>query len=274
MPARPIRYTVAMPEPESHEFHVTMEIPPLPGRRSIELVFPVWAPGSYLVRDFSRHLYDLTIRDGESGREIAWRRIDKARWRIESAERAVTLHYRAFAFEVSVRTSFLDPGRAFLSGTSLFFLVEGEIARPCVLHVEPRPGWNISTALPSLPGRRNSFRARDYDELVDSPVEAGTHDRSGFRLGRARFDVALQGRSNIDRARMLSILRAIAQTAGAMFGGFPFDRFLFIIHALPNRGGGLEHACSTTLDIAGFSFEDEKGYQSFAELASVRSGAG
>jgi len=268
MPAQPIQYQVAMPEPESHEFLVTMEIPALPGRENVDVVFPVWAPGSYLVRDFSRHLYDLEIRDQGGRREIEFQRIDKSRWRIATGGRAVRLRYRVFAFEVSVRTSYLDDARAFINGTSLFFLVDGETGRPCVLDVEPRPGWTVSTALPSLPRRRHTFVARDYDELVDTPVEVGTHACFDFRVGGARFEVALQGRTNIDRHRMISMLQAITAETGAMFGGFPFDRYLFIIHALAHRGGGLEHACSTTLDINGFSFEDEKGYQSFAELSA------
>jgi predicted metalloprotease with PDZ domain len=268
MPVQPIRYHVAMPEPQSHEFHITMEIPALPERQSIDLVFPVWAPGSYLVRDFSRHIYELDIKHPGGRPKVDCQRIDKSRWRIKTDGRAVTLRYRVFAFEISVRTSFLDDSRAFLNGTSLFFLVEGETARPCVLRIEPARGWAVSTALPSLLGRAHAFRASDYDELVDSPVEVGTHERLDFRVGGTRFDVALQGRTNLDRRRMVSMLRAITQNTGAMFGGFPFRRYLFIIHALASRGGGLEHACSTTLDISGFSFEDEKGYQSFAELAA------
>jgi predicted metalloprotease with PDZ domain len=266
MPPAPIRYHVAMPEPQSHEFHVTIEIPPLPKRPSLDLVFPVWAPGSYLVRDFSRHVYDLEVRAGTA--KLAAERVDKSRWRLQTGGRAVTVRYRVFAFEVSVRTSFLDDERAFWNGTSLFFLVDGEAERACLLDVEPPSGWRISCALPSPRGRANTIRASGYDELVDSPVEIGTHELHAFRAGQTRFEVALQGRSNIDRPRMLATLRAIVEYTGAMFGGFPCDRYLFIIHALPGRGGGLEHCNSCTLDIAGLSFEDEKGYQAFAALAA------
>ncbi|HEY5283781.1 MAG TPA: hypothetical protein VIM14_13400, partial [Polyangia bacterium] len=267
MPIAPIRYRVAMPEPQSHEFHVTMEIPALPERDSLEVVFPAWAPGSYLVRDFSRHLYDLTARDGASQQAIPCERIDKLRWRLRSEGRAVTLRYRIFAFETSVRTSFLDDGHAFLNGTSLFFLVDDESARPCVIALDPPAGWRISTALPALRGQRNAFRADNYDELVDSPIEVGTHALFAFRVDGTRFEVALQGHTNADLARLLAELRAISKATGEIFGGFPFDRYLFIVHAQTTRGG-LEHACSSTLDIVGLSFEDEKGYQSFAELAA------
>jgi predicted metalloprotease with PDZ domain len=263
-----IRYRVAMPEPQSHEFHITMEIPALPGRQDIDIVFPVWAPGSYLVRDFSRHVYDLEVRDAARTASIPCERIDKARWRLRVLGRPVTIRYRVFAFETSVRTSFLDDSHAFWNGTSLFFFVDGESERPCLVTVEPPDDWRIGTALPAVRGQRNTFRARDYDELVDSPFEVGTHELLAFRVGGVRFEVALQGRTNMDRRRVLADLGAIAQTTGSIFGGFPFDRYLFIVHALPGRGGGLEHACSSTLDIAGFSFEDEKAYQSFDELAA------
>jgi predicted metalloprotease with PDZ domain len=266
MPIAPIRYRVAMPEPQSHEFHITMEIPALPGRETMAVVFPAWAPGSYLVRDFSRHIYDLDMRD-RAGKAVTHERLDKQRWRLSTGGRPVTLRYRVFAYEVSVRTSFLDDSHAFLSGTSLFFFVDGELARPCVLAVEPPAGWRISTALPALRGRRNTFSARDYDELVDSPVEVGTHQVLAFRVDGTRFEVALHGHTNADLARIIADLRAIVRATGAIFGGFPFARYLFIIHALSTRGG-LEHASSCTLDIVGLSFEDEKGYQNFAELAA------
>jgi predicted metalloprotease with PDZ domain len=266
MPAAPIHYRVAMPEPQSHELHVTIEIPALPERSTLDIGFPVWAPGSYLVRDFPRNVYDLQAECGQ--RPVALARLDKSRWRLRTDGRAVRLRYRVFAFETSVRTSFLDDSHAFWNGTSVFFYVDGERERPCLLDIQPLPGWRISTALPVLRGRPQTYRAQSYDELVDSPVEIGAHERHGFRSGRTRFEVALQGTTNLDRARMLAILRAIADTTGVIFGGFPFDRYLFIVHALPIRGGGLEHANSCTLDIAGLSFEDERAYQSFAALAA------
>jgi predicted metalloprotease with PDZ domain len=260
----PVRYRVAMPEPQSHELHVTMEIPALPDRPSLELVFPAWAPGSYLVRDFVRHVYDLVVTDGQ-GRALPCQRLEKGRWEVRSDGKPVRVQYRVFAFEQSVRTSFLDDSHAFWNGTSVFFLVEGEEKRPCSLQIEAPEGWKVSTALASV---RGVYRARDFDELVDSPVEVGTHALHAFRVRGVRFEVALYGRTNAQVPRLLQDLQRIVAAAGRLFGGFPFERYLFIIHALPARGGGLEHMASTTLDIAGLAFEDEKGYLAFAELAA------
>jgi predicted metalloprotease with PDZ domain len=176
--------------------------------------------------------------------------------------------YHVFAFEQSVRTSFLDQDRAFLSGTSLFFFVDGEETRPCLLDLEPPAGWRISTALPRVRGAGHRFSAACYDELVDQPLEVGKHRHYAFRRGSTRFEVAIAGPTNADLARLHAHLRRIVDATGALFGGFPFDRYLFIIHALSERGGGLEHSCACTLDIAGMGFEDEKAYQRFAELAA------
>ncbi len=253
-----------MPTPASHEFDVTMEVPALPGQAAVELVFATWAPGSYMVRDFARHIYDLTFTDGR-GRPLLAQRLDKQRWRVETGGRAMRARYRVFAFEQSVRTSFLDDRHGFWNGTSLFFFVEGQLGRPCVVKVKAPPGWRVSTALEKTAG---GYHADGFDAVADAPFEVGTHDLYRWRVGKVAFEVALYGRTNADVPRLLRDLRKIVAAAGALFSGFPFYRYLFIIHALPNRGGGLEHAASTTLDIAGMAFEDEAGYQSFAELAA------
>ncbi len=265
----PIRYRVAMPEPASHELEIEMQVPALAGRDTVDLVFPAWAPGSYMVRDFVRHVFRLTITDAR-GRKLAARRLDKQRWRVSSAGQPFRVRYRVFAFEASVRTSFLDDSHAYWNGTSVFFFVDGDIARPCLVAVVPPPRarWRVATALPPVPGSRLSYAAADYDELVDSPFEVGTHAEHAFTVGRTRFELALYGQTNADPARLVDILRRVAAATGRMFGGFPFRRYLFIVHALPVGSGGLEHRASVTMDVAGLSFDDEGGYHKFADLAA------
>jgi predicted metalloprotease with PDZ domain len=134
----------------------------------------------------------------------------------------------------------------------------------------------VATALPAAGGARRfatsggarRFAAADYDELVDAPFEVGRHELHAFSVGGARFELALYGRHNADPARLVDILARVSRAAGRMFGGFPFRRYLFIVHALPVGSGGLEHRASVTMDIAGLSFEDEVGYQRFADLAA------
>ena len=262
-----MRYRVQLEEPTGHEIAVSMVIPALPDREEVTIGMPAWAPGSYLVRDFVRHVYDLEVTDAR-GRPLPISRADKQHWRIVTGGRAATVRYRVFAFEETVRTSYFDDRHAYWNGTSLFFYLEGDLARPHEVEVHCPRGWRVSTALPQVPGRTNVFRAPDYDVLVDSPFEVGTHDLHTFRVEGTRFEVALFGRTNADVPRVLADLKRIVTATGRLFGGFPFDRYLFIVHALTARGGGLEHAQSCTLSIAGLAFEEEKAYQRFNELAA------
>ncbi|HEY4187606.1 MAG TPA: PDZ domain-containing protein [Polyangia bacterium] len=264
----PFRYRVGMANPGQHEFQVEMRVPALPERAHVELVFAAWAPGSYMIRDFVRHVYGLEITD-ERGRALDAERLDKQRWRVTSGGAPFVVRYRVFAFETSVRTSFLDDSHGYWNGTSLFFAVEGETRRAHDVTVDPPRGWHVSTALPGGPGdAATTFRADSYDELVDSPFEVGTHRRLVFRVGRTTFEVALYGRCNAEPRRLVDILRRVVRATAEIFGGFPFARYVFIIHALPVGSGGLEHHASVTMDITGLSFEDEKGYVRFADLAA------
>ncbi|HEY2730644.1 MAG TPA: PDZ domain-containing protein [Polyangia bacterium] len=267
--AAPVTYRVAMPDPQSHEYEIQLEVPALAGRETVDLVFPAWAPGSYLVRDFVRHVYRLAITD-ERGRALPAERLEKGRWRVETGGRPFRARYRVFAFEQSVRTSFLDDSHAYWNGTSLFFFVDGELARPCRVVVTPPPGarWQVDTALEQVRGARRTWAAADFDELVDAPFEVGTHARRRFTVGRARFELALYGRTNAEVDRLVDVLRRVVAATGKIFGGFPFRRYLFIVHALPVGSGGLEHRASVTMDISGLSFEDETGYHKFADLAA------
>jgi predicted metalloprotease with PDZ domain len=270
-----------MSDPASHEFELEMRVPAHADRPAIELAFPAWAPGSYMIRDFARHVYQLKV-SAEDGRTLESTRLDKQRWRVESGGGAFVVRYRVFAFEATVRTAFLDDSHAYWNGTSLFFLVDGEAARPCRLDIVAPAGWRIATALPPTTspaargvGRRGgggrpaqSFWAHDFDDLVDAPVEIGTHEWHSFRVDGCDFELALYGRTNADSGRLVQILRQVVTATGKIFGGFPFARYLFIVHALPVATGGLEHRASVTMDIAGLSFDEELGYVRFADLAA------
>ncbi|MEO8214396.1 MAG: PDZ domain-containing protein, partial [Myxococcales bacterium] len=284
-----IRYRVSMPDPQSHHYQVEMRVPALPDRMTATIVFPAWAPGSYMIRDFARHLYGLRITD-QQGRPLGFDRLDKQRWSITTGGAPFVIHYQVFAFETSVRTSFLDDSHAYWNGSSLFFTVEGAERLPCRVEVAAPHDWLVSTALPRAtapegrrPGKAASpkagekpaggvvaptFLAAHYDELVDSPFVVGTHAVYKFRVDGTAFELALYGRTNADPRRLVEVLRRVVRATGEIFGGFPFDRYLFIVHALPVGSGGLEHKASVTMDIAGLSFEDEKGYHRFADLAA------
>ena len=251
-----MRYRVSLPEPDSHLFHVEATLA-RPGAAP-ELCFPVWTPGSYLIREFTRHLEGLEALDTE-GHPLTITRLDKHRISVAVGNAAaVVLRYRVYANELTVRTCHLDGTHGYLNGAAVFPYAAGRLAEPCQLEVVPPAGWEVATALPGGP---TSFTARDYDELADSPVEIGRHRLLRFEVGGKPHQLAIWGRAHLDEVALVEDVRRIVEVFERLFGGLPYDRYLFILHLTEKRRGGLEHARSTTLNLARTSFFPRDAYE-------------
>jgi predicted metalloprotease with PDZ domain len=256
-----MRHRVSMPRPHAHLFHVELTVED-PGE-AIVIGMPVWTPGSYLVREYARHLEGLAALDGE-GRPLPTERVDKHRFRVEARGAAVaSVRYRVYAHELTVRTCHLDGTHGFFNGAGLLLYVEGREREGQLLEIEAPPGWAVATALAPAPGApdpfapgtdagrggRYAFTARDYDELVDSPVEIGAHGLVTFEaLGRPHA-LAAWGRSRIDLERLARDARLLVEHFGIMMGGLPYARYLFLVHLTAASQGGLEHAASAALHV-------------------------
>lgn len=262
------RMTVAAPAPATHVYALTLEVAPFSKPVSgFDLVLPAWAPGSYAIRDFARNVRDLSVA-GPDGAPLDVAKTEKARWRVALPRPAVgpfTVRYRVYANELSVRTSHLDSSHAYGNGTSLFLYVDGRKDEPVDLRFDLPAGWKASVA---LPGAAGLFHARDYDELADSPFECGTHRLLAFEVRGVRHEVAIWGSGNEDAGRLLSDLARIAETTAAIFGGLPYERYLFILHLAAGAGGGLEHRASQTSGFNPWKFRPEKSYRDVLYLLS------
>jgi predicted metalloprotease with PDZ domain len=251
-----MRYRLALPDPHGHLFEVETIVDAPEDRQ--ELVLPVWTPGSYLVREFARHLEGVAADDGE-GRRLPVERLDKHRFvvRAGGAPRAV-LRWRVYANELTVRTCHLDGTHGFVNGAAVFPYAPGRQAEPHVLEVLPPAGWRVSTALGGGP---TVFTAKDYDELADSPLEIGTHRVVRFEAAGKPHELAIWGRGNLDEPRLAADAGRIVEALGALMGGLPYDRYLFIVHLTEKRKGGLEHAHSTTLNMGRADFFPRERYE-------------
>lgn len=264
-PERALRgtaFTVAMPRPETHLYEITMLIAPFASPvGQFDLVLPVWTPGSYLVRDFSRHVRDVAA-EGPSGAPLRVLKVEKNRWRVGLCDDPVvgpfTVRYRVFAHELTVRTSHLDSSHGYGNGASLFFYVEGRKGDSQRLRFEVPPGWKVAIALPRV---RGAFAAADYDALIDAPFECGTHGTFPFRVLGVPHTLAIWGEGNEDPSRLVRDLKALVREAAALFGDLPYDRYLFLVHLAAGAGGGLEHRASQSVGMEPFSFRPESSYR-------------
>lgn len=266
----PVRYGVALPDPASQYVHVTLTVDDPQGRHS-DVAMPAWAPGSYLIRDFARHVYDLEARDAD-GDPLAVERRDKQTWRVEHGGRPFTVTYRVYAAEISVRTSHVDDRHASLIGTSIFMYIDGELTRPATVEVSPPSGWSVHVALPSQPAKdgRVSVEAPSYDALVDAPLELGTPHVETFEVDGTQFEYVLTGADTLaaDPRRLAREAKRVVASFGVLMGGFPMKRYVFLAEATGSGGGGLEHANSTSMMLRRGMFEDEDGYASAARLVA------
>lgn len=264
---RTIRYTLSVPHPERHLLLVRATFGALAGRATLDLVLPVWAPGSYKVRDFSKQLQDLVAVD-ENGRTLAVTKTRKNAWRVECAgAESVDVRYGVYGFELTVRTNHVDDRHAFVNGTNTFLHVEGELSRPALVVVEPPAGWDVACGLePRTVEGRPAFYAKDYDQLADSPLELGKFERLSFEAAGVRHDVVVSGEGNRPAKQWVKDLEKIVAHEVALVGDLPCPRYVFIVHLFARGQGGLEHKDSTAVQFPRARLKKKKDYERFLSL--------
>ena len=257
-----VRYRIVPANPEAHYFEVrcTAARPDADGQI---FALPAWVPGSYLIREFARHIVE--IRAEESGRRVALEKLDKHTWRAAPCSGALTLVYTVYAWDLSVRAAHLDETHGFFNGTSVFLRVAGAEHAPHIVDIAPPAGaayrsWRVATALPELAAKRHGFgtyRASNYDELIDHPVEMGNFLLERFEACGVPHEIAITGRTTqLDSLRLVADLKTIcsaqihffhARSARAARLAAPFARYVFLATAVGEGYGGLEHRASTAL---------------------------
>jgi predicted metalloprotease with PDZ domain len=251
-----VGYEVRALDLHAHLFEVTLTIDQPAVDQVVSL--PVWIPGSYMVREFAKHLQGLQARQGNKPVAITQR--DKCSWQIHAkAGKALVLKYQVYAFDNSVRTAWLDSQRGFFNGTSLCLRVHGQEDTPhqLTLSDEGLPkDWQAATALRAQRVSKRGFGdylATSYDELVDSPVELGTFWRGEFVAAGIKHHFIVSGApASFDGARLLADTQAICEAEISFWHGrqpqqAPQRHYLFMLNAVHDGYGGLEHRHSTAL---------------------------
>ncbi len=280
-----LRYAIRPAHPGAHLFHVTVTVdePDPAGQR---FVMPAWSPGSYMIREFARHVVRLTALAAD--RKLRVDKLDKHTWRCAPASGPLTVAYEVYAWDLSVRAAHLDETHGFFNGPCVFLLPLGRERERCEVDILPPAGrryagWRVVTGLaPARGSRRGGFGtyvARDYDELIDCPVEMGSFAHATFDVLGTPHEIAITGRvPKLDIKRLTTDLAKVCEAQVRLFEPrtkkAPFARYAFLTHALGEGHGGLEHRNSTALICRrdGLPFtgmkDSTEGYRTFLGLAS------
>ena len=250
-----IAYTVSISNAAAHLIDVRLEVhQPDPEGQVLRL--PNWIPGSYMIRDFSRNIVSINARHGSDSVKLV--KLDKSSWQAPAGLEALTVEYRVYAWDLSVRSAHVDTTHAFFNGTSVFLSVQGQDQVTHQVTFE-RPAhdtadtFQLATSLPAVEADADGFglyQADDYDELIDHPVEQGTFKRLCFDACGIPHEIILTGACHFDEQRVIDDLTRICEHEIKFFGEpAPMDRYLFLIMVVGEGYGGLEHRASTALMI-------------------------
>lgn len=262
-----ISYNVTFPEAQAHYADIEMKISNI-SQPSLDLKMPVWTPGSYLVREFAKNVESLTAT--ANGKEIKAPKINKNTWHFNTAGvNTLTVKYRVYCFEISVRTSFVDASQGFLSTSGIFLYPDKMIHTPSTIHITPYKGWTtVSTSLEAVNGDQFTRHAPDYDILFDSPIQVGTQDVFGFDAAGVKYEVCMVGGGNYNKDDLKRDMAKIVETETKVFGENPNKHYVFIVHNNQRGGGGLEHLSSTTLGASREAYNNPGGYRGFLSLVA------
>ncbi len=236
----PIRYTLRFPAPHTHYVDVEAAIPTA-GRAEVELYMATWTPGSYLIREYERHVEAVTASAGARAVNVA--KSAKNRWKIATGGAAsVTLRYKVYSREMTVRNNWVEAGFAMLNGAPTFITLVERAARPHEVRVELPAAWKrVETALEPIAGSANAFRAPDFDTIVDSPIIIGNPLTRDFTVEGKRHVVVFEGDTAlIDADKAAADVQKIVVAARNVMGPFQYPHYYFLT-MVTESGGGLEH---------------------------------
>lgn len=272
-----LHYKLIIDMPSTHQVRVIISGKKEKNEKKLDFFLPRWSPGSYLIREYSRHISKLKAESshGESLYlkqtdtsvfEMSW---EKSELKNNSDE--FTLSYLVYCHELTVRTSHVDDSHAFLHlPTLLMGILNKEVPHPTIELIFPAMWSKVTTALKDISKKREVFlySATNYDELIDTPIEIGCHSTDGFRAFDIDHEIAIYGNGLPFKDTIKDDTKKIVEHIAGFFGGVPYEKYSFITHLSPGLYGGLEHSNSTALHFCPFQITHRKGYINYLALVA------
>jgi predicted metalloprotease with PDZ domain len=241
VPRLSVSYTVDVSEPEGGKIHVAMAIE-RNTEEEVTVAMPAWAPGAYRIVKYGKTVWNVAAQ-GKEGAKLAVVAVDEQTWRIR-AGRAPTV---TVSYDVTVERGRLNKDHCFLAGPDTYLYVSGRKEAPSSVRFKLPSGWKVGTGLEK---DGEVYRARDYDTFIDCPTELGKFELLEFEQDQAKYQLVIHSRGAVDGPKLAAMCRKIVREQNRIFGGPPFDRYVFLYHFGDGVGGrGLEHLNSTDISM-------------------------
>lgn len=263
-----LAYTLSVPEPHSHFFEVEIKLDGLK-QDYTDFKMAVWTPGSYMVREYAKNVEGFKAF-GSNGNSLKSEKINKNTWRVYNGKAdGLQVKYQIYCYELSVRNAYVDAEHGYLNAAAVFMFPAGLTNLSSTLTINPLPGWKvISTALKPVGANQWVLKVPDWDTFADSPIEMGNHKVFSFQSSGITHRVAMYGEAEYDEEKLKKDMKTITETAASVIGEHPCTDYTFLVHNIPNGGGGLEHLNSSSLQAGKFSYVSEPAYTNFLALVA------
>ncbi len=249
--------------------------------QSYQLSLPAWLPGSYMIRDFAKNIVQISAKSA-AGVALELVALDKQSWQVSAVDEQIIIEYQVYAFDLSVRTAYLDNLRGFFNGSSTFLAIEALKHQPCRLTIHAPiavENWRVATGLTRANSTKKyefgDYIAENYAHLIDCPVELGNFDAIEFTVEGIKHHMVFSGPHYGDRERIVGDVAKLCQHHINLFTEAPFKEYWFITHLVAEGFGGLEHKNSTILQASRFDLpnpnkpeELSDNYKTFLSLCA------
>jgi predicted metalloprotease with PDZ domain len=261
-----LAYQIAMSLPHTHLFEVKLIVSNWDGEL-LDVSMPVWTPGSYLIREYAKQIQDF-VAVSDKGRKLVATKTAKNKWQIRTSDSSkIVINYRVFAHELTVRTNHLDATHGYFNPAALCLYIPGfEDCQIEIKIITPDPQWQITTPLPEISPQ--TFLAADLDTLIDSPFEIGTQQIYDFTVLDKPHQLVVWGEGNLEPHQAIEDIKKIVEVEARIFGGLPYEKYIFLLHLSPAGGGGLEHKNCCSLLYPRFNFQGAEKNNRFMQLVA------
>ncbi|WP_144213779.1 M61 family metallopeptidase [Shewanella donghaensis] len=261
-----VTYTIDLTQPEHHLANVNVSFPQT-SKDHLTVNLPVWRTGKYVVLPLADGVRSFNATD-DNGQALQWQRTETGEWQVQlSKPTAVNISYQLYANDLGTRVRHIDRSHAYLDASGVFMYSPEFRSEPISVSMDVPQGWNSYSGM-NKGTDSNSFIAKNYDVLVDSPIETGENSHYRFKADGREYELVFWGEGNYDAQQIVKDLTKISSQAEVIWDDYPFERYVYMVHATSGARGATEHLNSTIIQLPRFNFRERKDYLRFISTAS------